>query len=86
MRRGCSQAVFHFDDQLVHRAALAGGDAVLDHFGKAAQDLVDGAGEHVHAADDQHVVGPADHAAFEQHEAIGARPSATSGRTRSPVR
>ena len=80
------QMIFDFDDELVHGAVLAGGHAVLDDFGKAVQDLLDGGGVNIHAADDHHVVGAAEDAAVEKHEAIGTIRLATSGRTRSPVR
>ena len=35
------QVVFDFDDELVHRAVLAGREAIFDDFGKAVQDLLD---------------------------------------------
>ena len=51
---------------------FAGGEAVFDDFGKAVQDLLDRGRINVHAADDHHVVGAADDAAFEKHEAARA--------------
>ena len=48
------------------------GDAVLDDLGKGPQDLLDRAGKDVDAADDQHVVGPAEDAAFQQREAASS--------------
>ena len=46
------------------------GDAILDDLGKRPQDLLDRAGKDIDAADDQHVVGPAEHAPFQQRKAV----------------
>ena len=62
--------VFNFDAQLVESIGAKGGHAVLFHFREATQDLLDGTREDIHAANDQHIVGSTQHAAFQQNEAI----------------
>ena len=83
--RGLVEVIFDFDDELVHRAVFTGGHTIFDDLGKAVQDLLDRGGVDVHAADDQHVVGAAENAAFEEDEAVRAV-AGQIGRTRSPVR
>ena len=61
------QAIFDLDQQLIHFGRFEGGEAIFEHFGKAAQNLLDATRKDVDAANDHHVVGAAQHAAIEQH-------------------
>ena len=62
------QAVFDFDDELVHLATLTSGETELDDFGEAAEDLLDRTRKNVDATDDHHIISSAKHTPFEQHK------------------
>ena len=73
------------------RSVASGGrlidlDAVLGHLGEAAQDRLQGAGVEVVAANDDHIVGPAQDAAVQPHHVRPQGHGRGSTRTRSPVR
>jgi len=61
------EPIFDLDRQLVEALAREDREPVFDHFGEASHDPVDRPREDVHAANDEHVVGPADHPSLELH-------------------
>src|SRR5262245_21261178 len=69
---GVVQAIFDLDHQSVEAALSNSGDAEFHDLGERSQNLLERAGKNVDATDDKHVVGPAEHAPFEQGKAVFA--------------
>src|SRR5688500_10840254 len=62
--------ILDFHDELIQLAAFHRRHAILDDLWKTAKDLLYRRRIHIHAADDHHVVGPAENTVLQEDKAV----------------